>query len=168
MALEAPHRSLIKEFEALRLKPYLCSAGVPTNGWGTTRYPGGAAVTLKDPAITVEQASAYFDYDLRRFESGVKALLKRATPAHEFSALVSFAYNMGLGALERSTLLKLHNAGISPSKVAEEFPKWRFEKANGTPKPSWGLLRRRLSEAHMYLGGGINTDWNRDDYRKLL
>lgn len=168
MTHEAPHRLLIKEFESCSLTPYRCSAGVPTIGYGTTVYPNGRKVTMFDPAITQAQAEAIFDHTVRQFEAGVKADLKRATSDQQYSALVCFAYNLGLAALESSTLMKLHNAGIDALRVSQEFPKWRFEKVNGASKPSWGLLRRRLTEAHLYTTGEIKTKWSRSDYLRLL
>ena len=56
MTLDNKGYLLIAQFEGLRLKPYLCSAGVPTIGYGSTFYPSGRKVTMQDKPITQETA----------------------------------------------------------------------------------------------------------------
>jgi lysozyme len=83
--------------------------------------------------------------DLRRFERGVSRLCPRIQHQGQFDALVSFAFNLGLGALQRSTLRMKHNRGDYAS-VPKEFLKW--SKAGG--KVLRGLLARRKDEARLY------------------
>lgn len=139
--------SLIKSFEGLYLKPYLCPAKVPTIGYGTIRYPNGKPVTLKDPEITENNAEEYLEHEINEKASGVDALVKVNISENEFAALVSFAYNVGIGALQKSTLLKLLNNNSDKAKVAEEFLKWN--RAGG--KVLSGLTRRRQAEKALFL-----------------
>ena len=119
-------RKLIKAAEGLRLKSYLCPAGVWTVGYGTTGPDIKAGMT-----ITVDQAEALLTRDLAKFERDV-ARLCPVTTDNQFSALVSFCYNVGAGALEKSTLRRKHNAGdYAGARV--EFGKWN--KGGGRVRP---------------------------------
>ena len=138
---------LVKSFEGLFLKPYLCPAKVPTIGYGTIKYPSGKAVQLSDAAITDAQAEEYLKHEIEEKSSGVEKLVKVKLNDNEFGALVSFAYNLGLGNLGKSTLLKLLNSNQPKTKVAEEFLKWN--KAAG--KELAGLTRRRQAEKALFL-----------------
>lgn len=94
---------LIKEFEGFETKPYLDIAGVPTIGYGTTRYANGKKVSLKDPEITEKLATAYLMEDLVYFEQQVEAMTTDRITQNQFDALVSFSYNLGANALKGST-----------------------------------------------------------------
>jgi GH24 family phage-related lysozyme (muramidase) len=131
---------LIKEFEGLRLDAYICPAGVPTIGYGTTK-----GVKLGD-RITTVQAEALLKRDLENFEAAVRSLVKVPLNSNQFSALVSFAYNVGVGALQQSTLLKRLNQGDYQG-AAQEFLRWN--KAGGQALP--GLTRRRQVERSLFL-----------------
>ena len=137
----------IKGFEGFRGVPYLDKADVPTIGWGTIRYPNGVRVTLKDAEITQKQADLFFLHDVAIFESGVDALTIDSINQNQFDMLVSFAYNLGLGALRGSTLLKKVNRNPNDPTIKDEFTKWIY--ADG--KRSRGLLSRRNKEASIYL-----------------
>jgi len=145
---------LIATFEGLKLKPYLCSAGVPTIGYGNTFYPNGRKVTLKDPAITKEYAFEIFKFVADLFAKDVKSLIKSTVTQNQFNALVSFAYNVGSDidqdniaeGLGDSTLLKKVNANPNDITIINEFLKWN--KANGVVIP--GLVTRRKKEASVY------------------
>ena len=138
---------LIKNFEGLKLKAYVCSGLKNTIGYGTTIYPNGNPVKLGD-TCTLAQAESYLKNDLKRFEEGVTRLV--GLPIHQlmFDSLVSFAYNLGLGNLQSSTLLKKVNLGKF-EEVPQEFLKWN--RANG--KILSGLTRRRESEKNLFLQG---------------
>lgn len=131
--------ALIKRSEGLRLKAYRCPAGVPTIGYGST----GPHVKM-GMTITEAEAERLLREDLERFEKGVVQMAGMMTPG-QFSALVSFAFNVGLGALQKSTLLKKHLAGDYDG-AAREFAKWN--KAAGKVLP--GLVTRRADEAALY------------------
>jgi GH24 family phage-related lysozyme (muramidase) len=149
----APSLTIIKEFEGLRLEAYKCSAGEWTIGYGTTRYPGkdGGAVRKGD-VITAEQAEAYLRDDVLGLHGpGIFHLMPPARnwPGHRIAALVSWAFNCGLGAVETSTLRKRINAGEDPLNVIpEELPRWN--KADG--KVLEGLTRRRNAEVALFVG----------------
>lgn len=138
--------ALLKGFEGLRLKVYLCSAGIATVGYGATTYSNGMKVQMTDPPITVAAAEELLRYHLGKFEQGVEALLDVPVNENQFSALVSFAYNIGLGALGKSTLIQLVNKG-DMAGTAEQFLVWC--KANGQVIP--GLLKRRKAERALFL-----------------
>ena len=152
--------NIIKQFEGLYLKPYLCPAKVPTIGYGTIKYPNGKAVTLADRAITEKEAEAYLVHEVREKANGVSKLVKVEINENEFSALVSFAYNIGLGALSSSTLLKLLNAKAADRvAVADQFLRWN--KAGG--KELNGLTRRRQAERALFLQPLVESTSNEDE-----
>lgn len=131
--------AIIREFEGLRLQSYKCPAGFWTIGYGSTGPDIGPGLTW-----TQAQAEQRLHDDVSRFAEGVSKLVGKATQG-QFDALVSFAYNLGLGALRSSTLLKLHRAG-DYAGAAEQFARWT--KAAGRVLP--GLVRRRVAEARLY------------------
>lgn len=133
--------ALIKASEGLRLKAYRDVVGVLTIGYGSTGphvKPG--------MVITEAEAEALLRRDLDRFELGVAEMAGEMTPG-QFSALVSFAFNLGLGALKGSTLLKMHRAGDFTG-AAQQFARWN--RAGG--RVLAGLTKRRAAEAALYRG----------------
>lgn len=137
---------LIKKFEGLKLKPYLCSAGVPTIGYGNTFYEDGKKVTLNDSLITEQRASDLLSLTVKTFEKHVDSFCRDDINQNQFDALVSFAYNLGPNSLKNSTLLKKVNANPNDPTIRDEFMKWT--KAGG--KVLKGLVERRKSEADLY------------------
>jgi len=135
--------ALIERFEGLRLRPYICPAGVPTIGLGSTRYEDGTPVKLTDPAITRERAYAIArDQLLREYIPQTLALCPGIDTQRRAAALVDFSYNLGSGALRGSTLRKRVNAGRWDD-VPGELLKW--VRGGGRILP--GLVARRKSEA---------------------
>jgi lysozyme len=145
MKLNQKGISLMHEFEGLRLDAYLCPANIPTIGWGNTEYENGQPVKIGDK-ITKERADELFKNIVEGFSNGVRSLVNANLNENQFSALVSFAYNVGLGNLQRSTLLKKVNANPNDKAIMVEFIRWN--KAAGKIMP--GLTRRRTSEAKLY------------------
>lgn len=145
MKLSQAGKDLIKSFEGLELRVY------PDPATGGAPYTAGYGHTGSDvkPGMKVTQAmaDAWFDKDVQKFEEGVSALLKVTTAQAQFDAMVSLAYNIGLGNFSKSTLLKKHNAKCW-SCAAGQFLVWN--KAAG--KVMNGLIRRRNAERAMYLG----------------
>ena len=139
--------ALIKEFESFRAAPYLCAAGVPTIGWGSTRYPDGRAVKLSDPKITKAVGDMYLHHDLSIFERAVNRALIVPVSQCQFDACVSLCYNVGQGNFAASTLVKMVNAGNTPEAVAPQFLRW--DKAKG--RSLAGLTRRRTTEMALFL-----------------
>lgn len=137
---------LIKSFEGLKLKPYLCPAQIPTIGYGNTYYPNGQKVKLTDPSITKEKAEELLKFSLTTYEKAVDSFCRDDISQGNFDALVAIAYNIGVGALQKSTLIKKVNKNPKDVTIADEFMKWN--KANGTVLK--GLTRRRQAEANLY------------------
>ena len=138
---------LIKGFEGLRLKAYQDSVGVWTIGYGHTAMSGPPAPKA-GMIISSEEAEAILKDDVTDFAKGVAAVIKVPVTDNEFGAIVSFAFNVGLGNLKASTLLKKLNAG-DKAGAANEFAKWN--KAGG--KVLTGLTRRRAAEKALFLKG---------------
>ena len=138
---------IIKHFEGLRLSAYLCPAQVATIGYGHT----GPDVKL-GMMITEQQAGDLLFQDLRQFEEGVAKLARVPLAQGEFDALVSFAFNLGLGNLRASTLLKKVNRG-DYAGAALEFARWN--KAGG--KPLLGLAKRREAERVLFIKGTLQA-----------
>ncbi len=136
---------IIVSFDGLELTAYQDSVGIWTIGYGHTSMAGPPTVT---PGLRISEAEAerILQQDLKVFERGVDAALAIATTADQFSAMVSFAFNVGVGALEDSTLLRKHNAGDFVG-AADEFLRWVFA---GGQKLA-GLERRRNAERALYL-----------------
>jgi GH24 family phage-related lysozyme (muramidase) len=133
---------LIKSFEGLRLEAYLDAVGVWTIGYGTTR---GVQPGMK---ITQAQAEQFLMQDLETFETAVTDLVNVPLNDDQFSALVSFTYNVGEGAFAGSTLLTLLNQR-NYQGAADQFLLWN--KGNGGVELA-GLTRRRKAERSLFLG----------------
>lgn len=154
MKLDTNGYNLIAKFEGLRLYPYLCSAKVPTIGYGNTFYPNGRKVTMKDPPITQAKALELLKFVADMFAKDVTSLVKSKINQNQFNALVSFAFNLGSDidadnipeGLGDSTLLKKVNANPNDPAIEKEFLKWN--KAGG--KVLAGLTKRRTQEAKLY------------------
>jgi lysozyme len=147
---------LIKKYEGFRSKPYLCSAGVATIGYGSTYYKDGRKVSLKDKLISEAEASELLEYIANRdFGSKINILVNVELGQNMFDALVSFAYNVGIGNLKSSTLLKKINV-LDFTGAAQEFMKWN--KAGG--KVLAGLTKRRAEEKALF-EKDIKRDSNR-------
>lgn len=141
--------NLIKEFEGLELTSYPDPGtnGEPwTIGYGHTSMAGPPRV-LPHMTINRFEAERILRDDLRKYEAAVKKMVTVELKQNQFDALVSFAYNCGIGNLQKSTLLKRVNAGRFDD-VPAEFMKWT--KAAG--KTMKGLVRRRRAEAAMWRG----------------
>ena len=137
---------LIKSFEGLRLKPYLCPAKIPTIGYGNTFYEDGKKVTMKDPEITEQRATELLQDSLKGFEKYVDSYCRDDINQNQFDALVSFCYNLGPANLKSSTLLKKANVNPNDPTIAQEFLKWN--KAGG--RALKGLTKRRQAESDLY------------------
>ena len=148
MITNAAGLSLIRQAEGLRLRAYPDpgTGGDPwTIGIGTTVYPDGRKVRRGD-RCTPQQADEYLAHDLQGFERDVAAMVTVPLTGNQFSALVSFAYNVGASSLRSSTLLRLLNAG-DYAGAANQFPRWN--RAAGRVLP--GLVRRRAAERDLFL-----------------
>jgi GH24 family phage-related lysozyme (muramidase) len=140
---------MIKSFEGLRLKAYRDAVGIWTIGYGTTRG------VQPDMSISEAKAEQFLQQDLNRFEEAIHEAVEVPLNDNQFSALVSFTYNVGSGALRSSTLLKYLNARRDLHSIADEFLRWN--RAGG--RVLEGLTRRRKAERALFLG---------EDFHKLL
>lgn len=136
--------ALIAEAEGCRLKAYRCPAGVPTIGWGETD-----GVQMGD-SCTQEQADRWLLEDLQERTRAVQALCTRVPARNELGALVSLAYNIGTGALAKSTALRRHNAGQHEA-AARAIELWDKARVNGVLTTLPGLTARRARERALYL-----------------
>ena len=151
---------MIKHHEGVRTKPYRCPALLWTVGVGHVIDPTHATVKYEerkslpipagwDRTLTMDEVDGILSQDLGRFERGVVRLCPAAVGNQGvFDALVSFAFNVGLGNLQRSSLRMKTNRGEF-EEAAEEFMKWT--KAGGRVLP--GLVKRRQDERALYLSG---------------
>jgi lysozyme len=137
---------LIKTFEGFKAKPYKCPAGVPTIGYGSTFYEDGTKVKLTDAPITEARAMDLLGNVVNDFSKQVNKLIKVEVTQHQYDALVDFAYNVGVGNLSSSTLLKKLNAKLY-AETAEQFLRWN--KAGGVVLA--GLTKRRNAEKELFL-----------------
>lgn len=141
---------LIHSFESFKAQAYKdpgSKDGLPiTIGWGSTKDEQGRPIKLGE-VWTRERADARFAADLAKFERSVAAMAPTTTQS-QFDALVSFAYNVGLAALNDSTLLRLHKAG-DYAGAQQQFKRWSFNDG----KVLAGLTRRRAAEAALYGSG---------------
>lgn len=143
---------LIKVFEGCKLDAYLCPAGKPTIGYGFTTYMDGSKVQMGDK-ITQADADLMLQKKVDEFRTQVVRVVPGTLPSGAVDALTSFAYNVGVGALQRSTLLKVIKANpLNLKAIKEQFLRWN--KANG--KELAGLTNRRLREYNLYAESILN------------
>jgi lysozyme len=157
MSLDQRVIDMIKHHEGVRVRPYQCPALIWTVGVGHVidqshiRVPLAERKALPIPngwdrTLSMGEVDEMLAKDLQSFESGVKRLCPSGLTPGRFGALVSFAFNVGLGNLQNSTLRMKHNRG-EYEEAAEEFLKWN--KAGG--KELKGLTNRRKDERALYL-----------------
>ena len=130
----------LKEFEGFRRDAYRDAAGVLTIGYGHT-----AKDVREGDRLTMYGAEQLLMIDLKEHEAAVRRLNVARTQG-QFDALVSFAFNLGIGRLQRSTLLKTIRNGGSKAQIQREFKRWVF--AGG--KPLQGLVKRREWEGRRF------------------
>jgi lysozyme len=135
----------IKKFEGLRLEAYQCPAGVYTIGYGSTRFPDGSCVCMYDKLHAEAEATELLKYTVQAYEQCINDALPNLNQ-NQFDALVSFTYNIGIGAFLASTLLKLAKVNAQDPRIRNEFLRWNI--AGG--KILAGLQTRRSEEARLY------------------
>lgn len=132
---------LIKAFEGVELEAYIDAVNVLTIGYGHTKNVSWGMT------ITQAEAEELLRQDIEEFEIAVEDAVQVKINDNQFSALVSFCFNLGAGSLFQSTLLKFLNAG-KHQEASQEFPRWN--KAGG--QALLGLTRRRMAERALFLG----------------
>lgn len=138
---------LAEQFEGFSAKPYQDPVGVWTIGYGSTRDTDGNPVTANTPPVTWQQANALMERDLRSAMQQVEGTVLVPLAPMQEAALIDFVYNVGIGNLKASTLLRKLNAGDYEGAAAE-FPKWNM----GGGKVLAGLVRRRAAERAEFEG----------------
>jgi lysozyme len=133
---------LIKQFESFAAAPYLCPAGKPTIGYGHVIREGE-----NFSALTKMQADAVLRRDVAACEASISRLVQVPLSQGQFDALVSFVFNLGAGALKRSTLLRRLNEG-NYTAAADNFQRWVYAKNVKLA----GLVRRRAAEWALFTG----------------
>lgn len=136
------------------LTSYKCPAGVWTIGVGTTYYPDGSRVKEGD-TCSLQQAYDYLKHELTTTELKVDSITTDAIDQSQFDSLVSFAYNVGVGNLKASTLLKKVNKNPEDASIETKFNKWVYAKG---VKPQ-GLARCRKSEAWLYFNNDLKFEF---------
>ena len=159
-----PARKIVKEFEGCRLQAYRGPAGVWTIGWGSTTI-GGKAVR-EGQRITQAEADARLDADLGRFYDALVRAIPAVSgwPGNRAAALVSWTYNVGVGAMQDSTLRRRLLAGEAPATViGEELPRWIDKGLPSEP----GLTRRRAAEVALFVGQEIQQGMKVPNHLRL-
>ncbi|XP_021949986.1 lysozyme RrrD [Folsomia candida] len=146
--------NLIKEFEGFRANFYQDSVGIRTIGYGHACHVSNCNVPLSGRyavPLTTTNGERLLQEDLQEFETCVRnAITFSSLNANQFSALVSFSFNLGCGSLRRSSLRTLLNQG-DVGGASREFGKW--VRAGGKRLP--GLVRRRGAERTLFCSGGL-------------
>lgn len=137
---------MIKHHEGVRLKPYQDPIGLWTVGVGHLIGDGKTLPIEWFRTLTIDEVDELLKSDLRKFEKGVLRLCPNHLTQSRFDALVSFAFNVGLGNLQASTLRQKHNRGDILG-ASQEFLRWN--KAGG--RVLRGLTIRRKDESNLYL-----------------
>ena len=132
---------LIKKFEGLRLESYKCPAGLWTIGYGNTIWENGIKVK-ENQVIDIQRAEKLLTYWVSKYADRINLDINQ----NQFDALVSFAYNIGIGNFDSSTLKKKVIANPNDHTIRDEFMKWVSSKGKQLP----GLVKRREAEANLY------------------
>jgi lysozyme len=138
---------LIAKFEGLRLNAYPDTGGIWTIGYGSTKDPFTGKKVKEGDKISKATALEWLKKDIEQRQLAIDKLIKVPISANKKAALTSLAYNIGLGAFQRSTLLRLLNAKAPVMDVADQFLVWN--KVNGVVVR--GLVNRRKLERELFL-----------------
>jgi lysozyme len=132
---------LIKKFEGLKLESYKCPAGLWTIGYGNTQWENGIKVK-ENQVIDIQRAEKLLTFWVSKYADRITVKCNQ----NQFDALVSFAYNVGIGNFDSSTLKKKVIANPNDPTIRDEFMKW----VNSRGKQLAGLVKRREAEANLY------------------
>jgi lysozyme len=138
--------NLIKEFEGLRLRSYLCPAGIWTIGYGSTRWLDGTPI-VQGQQVTMDQAEELLAMDIKRIAERIPEL---SLNQNQYDAVVSFVYNLGIGAFVNSTLYRKIKNNRMDASIRDEFMRWTKARVKGKLTELRGLVRRRQAEANLY------------------
>lgn len=138
---------LIAKFEGLKLTAYPDTGGIWTIGYGSTKDPFTGKRVKEGDKISKETALEWLKKDIEQRKFAIRKLIKVPISENKLAAITSLAYNIGLGALQRSTLLRLLNEKAPVQEIADQFLVWN--KVNG--KEIKGLTNRRKLERELFL-----------------
>ena len=155
MALGSMAEELIKKYEADDINKYLTAyidpVGIPTVGYGSTfNYDKNRKVMLGDK-ITQKKAVEWLRKETKTIVPQIKRLVKVPITKNQLDSLTSFVYNVGIGAFQRSTLLRLLNSRAPKDQVAAQFERWNKGMVQGKLQVLPGLTRRRNEEKALFL-----------------
>jgi lysozyme len=137
--------AIIRKYEGLKLRAYICPSGLPTIGYGATFYINGSRVQIGD-VITIDHADKLLHFQVKLFADEVRRTVKSNINENQLGALVSFCFNVGGAAFAKSTLARKVNANPSDPTIRNEFMRW----TRGGGKVLPGLVKRREEEANLY------------------
>lgn len=137
--------AIIRKYEGLKLRAYVCPAGLNTIGYGATFYMNGTKVMPGD-VITMDHADKLLHFQVKLFADEVRKTVKSNINENQLGALVSFCFNIGGAAFSRSTLARKANANPNDPTIRAEFMRW----TRGGGKVLPGLVKRREEEANLY------------------
>lgn len=151
MKLDNHGIKIIADFEGLSLKPYYATEkekekGIATIGYGNTFYPNGVKVKITDKPITEKKAFEILGVVANDFALRVGSLIHKPVNQHQFNAVVSLAYNIGIGAFSTSTLLRKLNWNPNDEEISYEFSRWNKQAGQVLR----GLTKRRQYESKIY------------------
>lgn len=148
---------LVQHFEGFYSKAYICPGGKITQGWGSIKKPNGEPIKLTDPPIDKETALIWLEFEIREKADYVKRFCAKHSlklNSNQFSALVSFVYNLGIGHLTESSALGKAVISGDLEKIRAAFKLYTkvTKRAFGIPykKEEPGLVRRRIAEFSLY------------------
>lgn len=150
--INAAGLAMLRELEGLRLKPYYDAAGFPTIGHGHLLAPIKGAPLDRWQPISEDEAGRLLSRDLTRAEHAVTSFVEEELTDNQFSALVSFVFNIGANAFRNSTMRVLLNDG-TPELAAHQFSRWIF--AGGEVLE--GLVKRREREKDLFLRADVTA-----------
>jgi lysozyme len=136
---------IIRKYEGLRLRAYICPSGLATIGYGATFYENGSRVQMGE-VITIERADKLLHMQVKLFADEVKRVVKSEINENQLGALTSFCFNVGGAAFGKSTLAKKVNKNPNDPTIRDEFMRW----TRGGGKVLPGLVKRREEEANLY------------------
>jgi lysozyme len=136
---------IIRKYEGLKLRAYICPSGLATIGYGATFYENGSRVQMGD-VITIDRADKILHFQVKLFADEVKRIVKPELDENQLGALTSFCFNVGGARFAGSTLAKKANANPKDPTIRAEFMRW----TRGGGKVLPGLVKRREEEANLY------------------
>ena len=138
---------IIKKYEGLRLTKYVCPAGKVTIGYGHSMKPGEVIPRF----ITNERAEELLLEDIELFEDEMRNLIEIDLDSNQWSAIVSFVYNVGATLFASSSVLKKINERDAEGVVKALKKYVYYTDSTGEKVVAEGLKKRRDSEAKLYL-----------------